>query len=337
MAMRNKTKKIRASILHKIFWVILALTSSFIMFILAFWGMIISKPSSAGAHIHLAATFIILIVVGMLVAHYIIKKILKPLSKLNEAVDKAGKGNFDQTIIVTSNDELGVLTEAFNKMASDIKKMIVAREQLLLDVSHELRSPITRAKLALEMMPDSPEKESIASDMKEMETMVTEILESERLKNGAIAGNLTPIGVKELLESVLEVYQKESNRITLFPVSSDITIIADKNLMITVLRNLIDNSLKYSTSNNKPIEISVIQHNDNVTIQIEDYGSGIPEDKLPYIFEPFYRADLSRSRKTGGYGLGLHLCKRIMDVHGAEIFLKNRTDNQGLIVTLKFS
>jgi len=316
--------------------VILALALSIILFILAFWGMVIAQPNQVFAHLHAAITFIILISVGFLVASFIIRQILKPLSILNDAVENVSKGNLDQQVPVNSNDELGSLAMAFNQMIADLKKMILAREQLLLDVSHELRTPITRAKLALEMMPDSLEKVSLDGDLKEMETMITDILESERLKNGAISPNLSPINAEKFLQKLMEYYQRENTRIALFPIASNLIITIDDSLIMTVLRNLIDNSLKYSSIQDKPIEISVIQHNQDITIQIEDYGQGVPEDKLPFVFEPFYRVDQSRSRKTGGYGLGLHLSKRIMEAHGADISIHNKPGNKGLIVCLRF-
>jgi len=329
-------KKRRKSIIVKIFAVILALTFSIILFLMAFWGMVVSKPNPTNAHIHLMITFVILILVGSLVASFIIKKILKPLSILYNAVEKVGQGHLDQNISVKSNDEIGLLAEAFNKMTADLKKMILAREQLLLDVSHELRTPITRAKLALEMIPDSNKKISISDDLKEMEIMITEILESERLKNGTTKVNLSMVNVSDLLQKLMDNYRMGNKRITLFPVSSDLTIHVDENMILRVLRNLIDNSLKYSSTKDKPVEISVISHNKNITIQIEDFGQGIPEDKLPFVFEPFYRADQSRSRQTGGYGLGLHLCKRIMDMHDAGIKLNNKSNGAGLIASLSF-
>jgi signal transduction histidine kinase len=286
--------------------------------------------------VHLAITLVILVIVGSLVASFVIRKILKPLLILNDAVEEIGKGNLDQQIPVQSNDELGSLARAINEMTSDIKKMILAREQLLLNVSHELRTPITRARLALEMLPDSSEKESIMGDLKEMESMVTEILESERLKNGMRALNFSQVRVGDMLRQVLGNYRNEISRIILFPVSESLIINADENLIEIVIRNIIDNSLKYSTSENKPIEISVIHSKDAVTIQIEDSGKGIPEEMLPFVFEPFYRVDQSRSRKTGGYGLGLHLCKQIMDMHDAEIEIKNKIDSRGIKVSLHF-
>ncbi|HEX2935560.1 MAG TPA: HAMP domain-containing sensor histidine kinase [Bacteroidales bacterium] len=324
------------SILIKIFAVIIALTGSIIMFILAFWGVMIDQPNPRYAHIHLFFTLIILIIVGSVVASFVIRKILKPLKQLNEAVKKVGEGHLDLNLTPRSNDELGELTTAFNHMTADLKKMIHAREQLLLDVSHELRSPITRAKIALEMMPESPGKESVWDDLKEMEIMITEILESERLKSGITKLHLAPVNVSALLGRIVENYKRESSIVVLLPVSKDIIIQMDEALMTIVLRNLIDNALKYSSPGNQPIEISVIRNAESVTIQIEDFGNGIPEEKLPFVFDPFYRVDESRSRKTGGYGLGLHLCKRIMDLHGAEIGLRNKVEGKGLETLLLF-
>ena len=324
------------SIIVKILGVILGLTLSIILFILAFWGILVRKPSEFGAHLHLAITLVILISVVSLMASFFIRKILKPLSLLTDAVEKVGKGNLDQTIKINNKDELGILADSFNNMTADLRKMIQAREQLLLDISHELRSPVTRAKLALEMMPDSPEKESIADDLIEMEAMVTEILDSERFKNGNVITKVSPVNVETMLKKLMEVYGSKNNRIILFPVSPDLIINVDEYLILRVLKNLVDNSMKYSSATDKPVEISVINRIDEIVIRIEDFGEGIPEDKLPFVFEPFYRADRSRSKQTGGYGLGLHLCKRIMDLHRAEITLQNKHVGKGIIASLRF-
>ena len=321
-------------IVIKIFMVILAFALSLILFIWAFWGFFLNKPNPLFAHLHFVISIIILVIVGALVVSHIIRIILKPLSVLNKAVEKAGKGDLEQHVEIKSNDEFGALADAFNRMTAELKKMILSREHLLSDVSHELRTPITRAWLALEMMTNSPEKESLAGDLKEMEAMITGILESERLKNGSV--NLVPVKITTLFHKLMNNFQRESDRIRLMPVSDGLFIHADETLIMTALRNLVENSLKYSSVSDKPIEISVIQHNQDISISIEDFGPGIPEDKLPFVFEPFYKVDQSRSRKTGGYGLGLHLCKRIMDLHKAEIRLQNKKEETGLVVLLVF-
>lgn len=326
----------KKSILIKIFAVILTFASSLILFIWAAWGVILNKPNQFYAHIHFMITLIILVIVGTLVASHLIRIIMKPLSVLNEAVKKVEKGDLDQYIEIKSKDEFGALADAFNSMTASLKKMILSRDQLLSDVSHELRTPITRAWLALEMMKDSPEKESLAGDLKEMETMITGILESERLRNGAASANLVPVKIEILYQRLITHYYRESSRIRFIPASEDLSIKADETLIMTVLRNLIDNALKYSSEQDQPVEVSVIKNNQEITISIEDFGPGIPEEKLPLVFEPFYRTDQSRSRKTGGYGLGLHLCIRIMDIHEGKILLENKKDNTGLVAMLSF-
>lgn len=326
--MKNK------SILIKIFAVILTFAASLILFIWAAWGVILNKPNQFYAHIHFMITLIILVVVGSLVASHLIRIIMKPLSVLNEAVKKVEKGDLDQYIEIKSKDEFGALADAFNSMTASLKKMILSRDQLLSDVSHELRTPITRAWLALEMMKDSPEKESLAGDLKEMETMITGILESERLRNGAASANLVPVKIETIYQKLIRHYYRESSRIRFIPASEDLFIKADETLIMTVLRNLIDNSLKYSSEQDQPVEVSVVNNDQEITIRIEDFGPGIPEEKLPLVFEPFYRTDQSRSRKTGGYGLGLHLCKRIMDLHEGKVLLENKKNNTGLVAIL---
>jgi signal transduction histidine kinase len=325
----------KRSILWKIFWVIIIFSASLIFFVFGFWGIFVNLPNALYAHIHLAITFVILVVVGSLVVSYLIRKILRPLSLLTKAAEKAGKGNLDQHIEINSKDELGVLAGAFNHMIRELKKMIASREQLLSDVSHELRTPITRAWLALEMMPESSQKESIAGDLREMENLITEILESERLRNGSIKASMKPTKVSELLENLEKKYHHRSSRFQIGPITEELYILVDNTLIMTVLGNLLENALKYSSPEDKPIEINVINRDDKILIRIEDHGSGIPPEKLPYVFEPFYRADESRSKKTGGYGLGLHLCKRIMNIHNAEIQLENKFP-EGLTVYLIF-
>jgi signal transduction histidine kinase len=326
----------RRSILFKIFLVILILALCLILCIWAFWGLYLSKPNPLYAHIHFIISVVILIVVGALIASHMIRLILEPLSVLTEAVEKAAKGDLDQQVGIQSRDELGALAASFNRMTTELKKMIVSREQLLSDVSHELRTPITRAWIALEMMPDSTEKQSIADDLKEMETLITGILESERLKSGNVKANAEPVQVTYLLGKLAESYRLLPGRLLFMPVSCEPVIQADETLILTVLRNVVDNALKYSPQE-KPVEISVVQSQGELSIEIEDFGKGIPEDKLPYVFEPFYRADHSRSRKTGGYGLGLHLCKRIMDLHHGDIRLENKAGSSGLKAILVFS
>lgn len=338
LVMKNKfIYRKKPSILVKIFSIILIFSLSIILFLLAFWGLITNTPSQLYSHVHLAITLIILIFAGFLLTSFLIKKILKPLSILNEAVENAGKGNFNQNITINSNDEFGRLAATFNKMTADLKQMTTAREQLLLDISHELRTPITRAKLALEMMQESSERTSIAEDLNDMEAMVSEILESARLQKSSEKIIFTTIKIPHILNQLKKQYEREAERIIIYPVNAELSIHINEIMILTVLKNIINNSLKYSHLGGKPIEIRVIKQPEKIIINIEDFGKGIPADKIPFVFEPFYRVDQSRSKQSGGYGLGLHICKRIMDIHNAELKIINKDEGIGIITSLIFS
>jgi signal transduction histidine kinase len=279
------------------------------------------------------------LVILFTLAIFFIHLIIAPVHELGRGVKEISKGNLDVKLDVTRKDELGKVADAFNQMTVELKKMILAREQLLLDVSHELRTPITRAKLALEIMADSTEKESVAYDIREMEIMITELLQTARLRSGQANLNLVKTNLNKLLLGIVQGFPDAQQKIKLAPISATLHITVDQSKIITVIKNLIENALKYSEDSNKPVEINTIDRKDVIIIQIEDHGVGIPEDKLELLFEPFYRADNSRSKKTGGYGLGLHMVKKIMEAHGADIILINKStqyQTKGIIAELAF-
>jgi signal transduction histidine kinase len=276
--------------------------------------------------------FLILILSG---AHFFMGKILRPVRWLTEGARQIGDGNFDYRIPVHQHDELGRLSRAFNDMTQNIKVMIHARDQLLLDVSHELRSPITRMKVALEFLPTSEEKKNIQDDLSEMETMITEILESERFKNGHGKLDLKEHNISKIIFDVAENYKSTLPGVQLKSFPKSIKLKIDFDRIRIVLKNIFENAIKYSTPESKPIEIFLKQEDKIIVVQIKDDGPGIPEEHIPYLFEPFYRVDKSRSKKTGGYGLGLSLCKKIMEAHGGRIEVFNN-EQRGVTVLLTF-
>jgi signal transduction histidine kinase len=220
-------------------------------------------------------------------------------------------------------------------MTVRIRDMLHAKEQLLLDVSHELRSPVTRMKVALEMMPESSLKDQIREDLAEMEIMVAEILETARSRKPADAIKMQPIKIGQLIQKVAAEYSDQPSGIQLVDIPQTVGLRGDPEKIKTVLRNILDNAFKYSNSSSKPVSISMKHQAPDVIIQIQDNGIGIPADVLPYIFEPFYRVDKSRSRRTGGYGLGLSICKTIMSAHHGKIQIDS-TPHIGTVVSLFF-
>ena len=219
------------------------------------------------------------------------------------------------------SDEFGALTDTFNKMVGRVKQMIQARDQLLLDVSHELRSPLTRLKVALALLPDDENRAGMVGDLNEMEAMITELLELERMREGRglrrEGCDLAPV-----LRELADVYNGDPPGVRLLA-PPEIWLDIDREKIRIVLRNLLENARKFSLPDSGPVEITVETDESRIILRVRDDGPGIPESDLPNLFEPFYRVDRSRSRKTGGYGLGLSICKRIMEAHGGSISVSN--------------
>jgi len=263
--------------------------------------------------------------------YFILKRQLKPISVLKKGVERIGRGNFDTRIETNSHDELGKLVNSFNEMSHSVNQMIIAREQLMRDVSHELRSPLTRVKIALEFMEEGKTRKSIQSDIKEIETMITEILETERLKNPYGVLSKEKIDLANLLKEIQDEFSDRRPGIN-FEGKGSFELMGDAIRLKIVFRNLFENSLKYSENQNKPIEVKINQSGEDIVYTQKDYGIGIPKDEIENIFEPFYRVDKSRTKKTGGYGLGLHLSKNIIEAHSGKIDIESKIDEGTIFI-----
>ncbi len=276
----------------------------------------------------------------LIAAFMVIRRMLSPLKGLSAAVERMGRGELGHQVPACGFDELGDLGRSFNTMSSRLAALVKSREQLLLDVSHELRSPLTRIKVALEMAPEGMAKESIGDDIAEMESMVAEILEAARLNSANGKLNLEDVDVRELAADAVRDAQGRTPGARLVtgaggglggatlekPESSEkpqgaakLYVRADRARLRKVLANVMDNALKFSSDSDSPVEVSIVETPAEIVLCFRDHGQGIPEAEIPRLFEPFYRVDRSRSRDTGGYGLGLSLCKRIMEAHGGSI------------------
>jgi signal transduction histidine kinase len=283
------------------------------------WNLI--QPMRA-VHVRLLSLLLFLMLLVLLSAHAVLKLLLRPVRWLGEGVEQLGSGQLDIVLPVRTRDEFGVLTDAFNRMVRRVREMIQARDRLLLDVSHELRSPLTRMKVALELLPEGQNKEELATDIGEMELMVAELLELERLRDGR---GLNP-KIQDLAPILREMavrFDKKRPGVRFIAPSQSIQLNIDEDKVRTVLRNLLENAFKYSLPDSRPVQISCAQNEDSVMVRVSDDGPGIPTEAAAGLFEPFFRVDRSRSKKTGGYGLGLSICKRIMEAHGGGIIFQN--------------
>jgi signal transduction histidine kinase len=307
-----------------------------IMLVMAFLLMLITtgffvalvQPTLHGeispgvAHAWLLVLSLLVMSGVVLTTQAVLQKLLRPLRVLNDGVTRLGEGDLGVTVPRTTTDEFGKLTDTFNLMAGRVREMITARDQLLIDVSHELRSPLTRMKVALELLPDDAHRARLSSEVAEMERMISGLLELERLRTGR-GVTLLRQDIVPVLSEVVATYEDRAPGVRFSAAGGrEVHADVDAEQLTTVMRNLLENALKYSLSDSRSVQVTVETRDDGVRVGVTDDGVGIPREDAERIFEPFFRVDRSRSKESGGYGLGLSICKRVMEAHGGQIVLE---------------
>ena len=175
-----------------------------------------------------------------------VRRLIRPVNWLTQGVGEIAKGHFDHKVPVKSSDELGELTKSFNDMAQRVNEMIQTRDRLLLDVSHELRSPLTRMKVAAEFIQNEPAKEKIQQEVRELETMITELLETERLKSNPGSLTLSETDLVTLAKEIAHVYTNMKPGVQVVAPPESLQLPLDRQRIIMALRNLIENALKHT-------------------------------------------------------------------------------------------
>lgn len=250
----------------------------------------------------------------------LIRRLLRPVRDIQAGVKKMGKGELDQRIQIRSDDDLGELAGSINTMASDIEQMLDAKRQLLLGISHELRSPITRAKISAELLQPGTTRDRIAEDLQEMEALVTELLETERLNSPHSVLNLSRIDTGDLIHTVAT--ETFAGAVTV-DAQRGATLNLDETRLRLLLRNLIGNAVRHGgDASIKPAVMSRLE-GDTLIVEVTDHGPGIDEEHLEHLTDPFYRVDPSRTRATGGFGLGLYLSRLICEAHNGSLKIQS--------------
>ena len=233
----------------------------------------------------------------------------------------------------TIKDELGELADSFNAMADDIQQMLDAKRQLLLAISHELRSPLTRARLAAEMIEDKDKKNQIIQDVNEMESLIEELMETERLSSRHRRLNKTRQNIVRLISDTVHTWFDSTGVTTRLPETA-VMLDVDAARIKLLLKNLLENAIRHTPDGASAPEIQLIIDRQQALITISDHGNGIEARHLPHLTEPFYRVDPSRQRETGGYGLGLYLCRMIAEAHDGQLEIESAV-GEGTRVKLK--
>lgn len=275
---------------------------------------------------------IIMILLLLILFYYSTRHIFQPIKTIEEGIKLMGQGNLKHRIEVNRDDELGSLAKNINNMADDINNMLDAKRQLLLAISHEIRTPVTRAKIAAEMLNNEKYKNDIVFDLNEIETLTEEILETERLSSHHRILNKQTVLPETLLNEVISTYFSKDN--IKLKVEPTVTVNLDSSRIKLLMKNLIGNAIQHNDDTETIPVVHLSEQHNKIIFTVNDFGNGIAEEHIPHLTEPFYRVDPSRRRETGGYGLGLYLCRIIAEAHNGSLQIKS-TVNEGTEIKVK--
>lgn len=295
---------------------------------------------------HLLGLAGVLLIVGLAVRP-LAKRISRPVERLTEATRRFGEGELDYRIQSPGcrpgdppqpphrRDEIGNLARAWNEMAERIESLVTGHRELLANVSHELRSPLARMRVALELLPKTVESETrlaeVEQDIVELDRLIDDVLTASRLEAAGLPARPEPTSIASLFDQLRERTSHDpflAGKDVRFETPPEVTITADAALLKRALWNLIENAAKYGAA---PIVVAAEAVDGRVRLSVRDAGPGVPAEERDRVFAPFARIDKARTpTATGrqGFGLGLTIARRVAEAHGGTIRLEGEPANR---------
>ena len=291
------------------------------------------------------SAFVILISVALVVGLWVYRSIAVPLVKLKKATQNIQEGNLDFVLDVEGKDEFSELCQDFEEMRRRLKesteeKSLIEKEnrELISNISHDLKTPITAVKGYVEGImdgvADTPEKmdryvRTIYNKTNEMDHLINELTFYSKIDTNRIPYTFSKLNVEDYFEDCseevgLELETRGIELVYANYVEKDVMVIADGEQIRRVIHNIISNAIKYMDKPKGIIQIRIKDVGDFIQIEIEDNGKGIGPKDLPYIFDRFYRTDVSRNSSKGGSGIGLSIVKKILEDHGGKVWATSR-------------
>ena len=288
---------------------------------------------------------IILVFTALSVGLWIYRSIAVPLVKLKKATQNIKEGNLDFVLEVEGKDEFSQLCQDFEEMRKRLKesteeKILMDKEnkELISNISHDLKTPITAVKGYVEgiidVVADTPEKmdryvRTIYNKTNEMDHLINELTFYSKIDTNRIPYTFSKLNVEDYFSDCAEELglEMETRGIELVYanyVEKDVQVIADGEQIRRVIHNIVSNAIKYMEKPKGIIQLRVKDVGDFIQVEIEDNGKGIAAKDLPYIFDRFYRTDVSRNSSKGGSGIGLSIVKKIMEDHGGKVWATSR-------------
>jgi two-component system sensor histidine kinase CpxA len=249
--------------------------------------------------------------------------------KLEKAVERFGRGDLSARVSSSRRDELGQLARTFDRMASRIETLMAAERRLLLDISHELRSPLARLGVAVELARSGDDPESaltrIQKESDRLNALVGQLLQVTRAEGDPSSLRHDPVRLDELVEQLVDDSTIEAAAHgceVRYEKREPVTVAGDPELLRRAVENVIRNAIRHAPRATA-VEVRLARENGRAVVDVRDHGPGVPEEALPRIFDAFYRVEPGRDRSSGGAGLGLSIARRAIELHHGSIRAKN--------------
>lgn len=285
-------------------------------FLLQFWRQLLVAGAAAAA-------------IALLVARWLARGMTQPLRDMAKAARRMERGDYGQRVVTSSRDEVGQLAVAFNRMSSELENVERLRRDLVANVSHELKTPISALRAHLENLLDGVESadpqtlQVMLAQSERLGRLVDQLLELSRLESGDVPLDRRAVPLPQLVARVMSEIRVTSSRGDV-EISQDVAedlppVFADAERVHQVLFNLLDNAVRFTPAGGC-VSISAARRNGAIEVTVSDTGPGIPAEHLPRVFDRFYRVDPARSRDEGGTGIGLAIARSVVEAHGGRIW-----------------
>jgi signal transduction histidine kinase len=249
---------------------------------------------------------------------------------MKNRIEALEAGDLKSKIDIIGEDELADLSYSMNKLIEDINTLLENKHQLLLEVSHELRSPLARMQLLIAMMPDHKNLTKLKEEVEFLEGMIGNLLLSDRLSLPYSKLDLQKFSTQDILGKVMDMFPSNRDRVKIENKIPDELVYIDETKFSLALRNLLDNAFKYSKLQEKAdIELMVVKNGD-IEFQVKDSGIGISKIDIKKLTEPFFQANQTVSTK--GFGLGLTICKKIIESHKGRLSIESEPEKGSIFI-----
>ena len=269
---------------------------------------------------------------AVILTFFLSRRILAPVESLSRAARDLARGDFSQRVDVKSKDEVGELAGAFNSMAQELADAEAVRRNMVADVAHELRTPLSNLRGYMEAIkdglvkPDATTIDTMHEEVAVLTRLIEDLQELALAESGQLDLDFQPCDLADLTRRAVTAYgpkAEEAGVAIVLDLPDSAPLRGDPGRLGQALRNLLTNAVNYTPAGGV-VTVSVSTSGDDLELRVSDTGPGIPEDQIPHVFERFYRVDKSRSRATGGTGLGLTIARRLVEAHGGRISLESR-------------